>query len=176
LNVTWDGDNLHVAAPRLHFLTGKPLERLRDGATVVFLSQLTVFADSRTNLFRRTAERLVMSYDLWEERFAVTRLGTVARSKSHLTAEAAESWCLESLLIASSGMAPDRLFWLRFEMRAPDAKELSTVVRGDGISITGLIEMFSRNPGPEEPHWALEAGPLRLSELARAPVRSARNG
>ena len=34
LSATWDGDNLHVAAPQLHFLAGKPLERLKDGLSI----------------------------------------------------------------------------------------------------------------------------------------------
>jgi hypothetical protein len=176
LGVTWDGDNLHVSAPRLHFLTGKPLERLKDGASVVFLSQLTLFTDSRATVLRRVPDRLVLSYDLWEEKFSVTRLGVAGRTRSHLSADAAEAWCLESLLISASGLAPDRPFWLRFEMRTADAKELSSVVGEPGISITRLIEIFSRKPGPEEPRWMLDAGPLRLSELVRTPGRGSRNG
>jgi len=35
LLVSFDGDNLHVAAPGLHFLTGKPLSRLKDANTGV---------------------------------------------------------------------------------------------------------------------------------------------
>ena len=54
LNVTWDGDDLHVAAPQLHFLAGKPLDRLRDGAAVVFLTQLTLTTDNFTTSLRRT--------------------------------------------------------------------------------------------------------------------------
>ena len=36
LEIQYDGDNLHVSAPRLHFVIGKPLERLKDGALTVF--------------------------------------------------------------------------------------------------------------------------------------------
>ena len=61
-----------MAAPDLHFLTGKPLERLKDAATVTFLSQLTLFSDAQGTVFKRAAERLVVSYDLWEEKFSVT--------------------------------------------------------------------------------------------------------
>jgi hypothetical protein len=174
--VTWDGDNLHVSAPRLHFLTGKPLERLKDGASVVFLSQLTLFTDARRTVLRRVPDRLVLSYDLWEEKFSVSRLGGMPRTKSHLSASAAEEWCLESMVISASGLTPDSLFWLRFEMRPADARELSSVVGEPGISITRLIEIFSRKPGPEEPRWTLDAGPLRLSQLVRAPGRGTRNG
>jgi hypothetical protein len=48
LNVSSDGDSLHVTAPEFHFLTGKPLDRLKDGNTVVYVSQLTLFRDALT--------------------------------------------------------------------------------------------------------------------------------
>ena len=52
LTVTFDGDNLHVSSPDLHFLTGKPLERLKDGtATVQYLAHCS--RCSRTNTSRR---------------------------------------------------------------------------------------------------------------------------
>src|SRR5689334_2066738 len=70
LNVSFDGDNVRVAAPGLHFLTGKPLERLKDASTVTFLSQLTLFSDARGTIIKRVPERLVVSYDLWEEKFS----------------------------------------------------------------------------------------------------------
>src|SRR5581483_4721794 len=120
LFVSWDGDDLHVAAPQLHFLSGKPLERLKDGATVLYLSQLTLFADRFTTVMRRAPDRFAVSLDIWEERFSVTRLGGEARSASYLTAPAAESWCLENMAISSSGLMRDRDFWLRFELRAAD--------------------------------------------------------
>jgi hypothetical protein len=72
INVTYDGDNLHVSAPALHFLAGKPLDRLKDASTVVFLSQLTLFAGNRDAPFRKVPDRFVVSYDLWEEKFSVT--------------------------------------------------------------------------------------------------------
>src|SRR3974390_305192 len=73
LRVSSDGDNLHVTAPELHFLAGKPLARLKDGNTAVFLSQLTLFREETTSgprsIFRRAPERITVSYDVWEERF-----------------------------------------------------------------------------------------------------------
>src|SRR5581483_3694070 len=114
LEVSFDGDNLRVAAPGLHFLTGKPLERLRDGATVTFLSQLTLFSDAQGTVFKRVAERLVVSYDLWEEKFSVTIPGGGKRQIPHVSATQAESWCLENLAISALGLAPNRPFWLQF--------------------------------------------------------------
>ena len=102
LSVSFDGDNLRVGAPGLHFLTGKPLERLKDADTVVFLSQLTLFGDSRgATVLRRARERLIVSYALWEEKFAVSIPGAPVRSRSNLTAAQAEAWCFENLAVSA---------------------------------------------------------------------------
>ena len=165
--VTFDGDNLHVIVPRLHFLTGKPLDRLMDGASVAFLAQLTLFGEDHGTVIRRLPDRLVFSYDLWEEKFSVNRLGSVPRSASRLSMAAAEAWCLEDLQISASGLAPARPFWVKFELRTEDPKESSSVAGNAGISIARLIEMFSRKPSAGEPFWTLEAGPLRVADLVR---------
>jgi hypothetical protein len=174
LSASWDGDNIYVAAPQLRFLTGRPLERLKNGASVVFLSQLSIFTDSQGAVFRRLPERFVVSYDIWEEKFSVSRLGGAPRSASHLSAAGVEAWCLDSMAISASGLDPQRQFWLRFELRAADPKEHAAVLGEPGINITRLIEVFSRRPRSEQPQWSLEAGPLRLSQLRRAEGRSTR--
>jgi hypothetical protein len=174
LSVVWDGDDLHVAAPQLHFLAGKPLERLKDGASVVFLTQLTLTTDSFNSILRRTPERFVFSYDLWEERFSVTKLGPGQRTVAHLSAAAAEAWCLDNVAISASSLPPDHPFWLRFELRAADPKDEAAVIGEPGINLTRLIEMFSRRPRDQQPQWTAEAGPLRLGDLKRIVGRAAR--
>ena len=175
LRVTSDGDNLHVAAPQLHFLTGRPLARLRDGNVVVFLSQLTLFREDHVTAIRRKYERFTVSYDLWEEKFQV---GTAVdrRSASRLSLEDTETWCLDNLAISSLGLETQRPFWMRFELRAASEKEISALAGDTGISIRSLIEMFSRRPGADEGHWALNAGPLRLGDLPRTAARRIRIG
>jgi hypothetical protein len=175
LSLSFDGDDLHVAAPQLHFLSGRPLTRLQDGATVVFLSQLTIFRDDRGTVWRRNPERITVSYDVWEEKFSVI-VGSTNRRVSRLSAPAAETWCLNNLVISALGLAPERPFWVRFELRTADPKDLSGVVGDPGISIRGLIEVFSRKPGADQDHWTLDAGPLRLADLPRISVRGTRNG
>jgi hypothetical protein len=175
LRVTSDGDNLHVAAPQLHFLSGRPLARLKDGNVVVFLSQLTLFREDRVTTIRRKYERFTISYDLWEEKFQVG-MAMDRRSASRLSLEETESWCLENLAISSLGLETQRPFWLRFELRAASEKEISAVAGDTGISIRSLIEMFSRRAGPDEGHWALNAGPLRLGDLPRTAARRIRIG
>jgi len=166
LSVSFDGDDLHVAAPGLHFLTGRPLERLQDGATVVFLSQLTLFSDDRGSVFRRVPERLIVSYDLWEERFAVTIPGPYKRSVTSLTAAQAEAWCFDQLAISALGLQPDRPFWLKFELRTTERRELAGLLGDSGISLTSLIDIFS-HPAGGDISWSRSAGPLRLRDLPR---------
>jgi len=176
LSANWDGDNIHVTAPELHFLAGKPLERLKDGATVTFLSQLTISMDGNRTVFRRLPERFVMSYDVWEEKVKVTRLSGSPRSASHLSVAGAEAWCLQSMSISSTGIAPDRPIWLRFDLRVADPREEAAIVGEPGINITRMIELFSRRPRPEQPQWTVDAGPLRLMDIRKGERRGTRTG
>ena len=175
--VSFDGDNLHVAAPDLHFLTGKALDRLKNADTVVFLSQITLFSDERGTIFKPPSrDRFVVSYDLWEEKFSVTFPPPGRGSLSHLSAGQAEAFCLENLAASALGIAPDRPFWLRFELKAPSQRELSKVVGDSGISLSSMVELFSRKPGAGDPYWVRTAGPLRLADLARTTGRGPRIG
>jgi hypothetical protein len=176
LAVSFDGDNLRVAAPDLHFLVGKPLERLKDASTVTFLSQLTLFSDAHGTVFKRAAERLVVSYDLWEEKFSVTIPGGSKRHIPNVSAREAESWCLENLAISALGVERSRPFWLRFELRTADRHELASVVGDSGVSLSGLIDLFSRKPGAGEPSWVRTHGPFRLQDLPRTPSGRGRIG
>jgi hypothetical protein len=176
LAISFDGDNLRVAAPDLHFLTGKALERLKDAATVTFLSQITLFSDAHGTVFKRAAERLVVSYDLWEEKFSVTIPGGSKRHLPNASATEAESWCLENLAISAMGMERNRPFWLKFELRTADRRELASVVGDSGVSLSGLIDLFSRKPGAGEPSWTRMQGPFRLQDLPRTPSGRGRVG
>ena len=174
LSVTWDGDDLHVSAPQLHFLSGKPLDRLKNGSAVVFLTQLTLTTDNFTTSLRRIPERFVFSYDLWEEKFSVTKLGEGQRTVAHLSVAAAEAWCLDNVAISATGLPQDRPFWLRFELRAAEPKDEAAVIGESGLNLTRLIEIFSRRPRDQQPQWMADAGPLRLGELKRLVGRAAR--
>jgi hypothetical protein len=166
LDVSFDGDNLRVFAPGLHFLTGRPLERLKNADPVAFLSQITLYSDAHGTVFRRFPERLVVSYDLWEGKFSVTIPGPSKRSLPNATAAQAETWCLENMAISALGLAPDRPFWVQFELRTADRRELTSVMGDSGISLSALVDLFSRPPGGEL-HWSRSAGPFRLRDLPR---------
>lgn len=178
LAVSFDGDNLRVAAPGLHFLTGKPLQRLKDAATVTFLSQLTLFSDANGTVFKRSPiERLVVSYDLWEEKFSVTIPGGGKRGIPKVSAAEAEAWSMENLAISAMGVPQDRPFWLRFDLRTADRRDLGSVVGDSGLSLSSLmIDIFSRKPDAGEVSWRRDYGPFRLLDLPRTPSGRGRNG
>jgi hypothetical protein len=173
LRVRLDGDDLRIAAPQLRFLSGKPLEKLRDGASVVFLAQLSISTEVNAPAIKRAVDRFVVSYDVWEEKFAVTRTGL--ERETHLSPEAAESWCLEHMAIGIEGLAPDKPFWVRLELRAEDARDQAAVIGESGINLTRLIEVFSNPAHAQQMRWELTAGPMRLMELKRER-RGSRSG
>jgi hypothetical protein len=172
LAVSFDGDNLHISSPDLHFLSGKPLQRLTEGGTVVYFGRLTLFRDPFLTPFRRTDARFVVSYDIWsKDKFSVSMPEPTPRTVL-LPASAAEAWCIENLAINASGLPPDRPFWLLLDLRTVPRKDLSQVLGDSGISIKNFfIEFFSRQPGTDDPQWTRPAGPLRLADLVRPPGR-----
>jgi hypothetical protein len=177
LTATYDGDNLYPLAPSLHFLTGKVLDRLRDSADIqVFGSQLTLFHEDGGAPVRQARARFVVSYSIWEEKFKVAIPGSAARSAEGLSAAEAEAWCLENVAISASGLAPDKPFRMRFELRSVQPRDLSRVMGDLGISLTNMIEIFSRKAGADEFHRTLETDWLRLISLPRLSGRPARRG
>ena len=102
-------------------------------------------------------------------------ISTATRSRPGMTASQAEAWCLESLAISAAGLAPDRPFYLRLEMRAAGPKEQFSNVMADPVR--AFIELLSRKAGPGEQHWGpLDSRPLRLTDLVRVPGPGARTG
>lgn len=167
LRPRWTGDFLEISAPSLHFLTGQQLERLRNGAAVPFDFQLTLSAGPSSPMLYRSLERFVVSYDLWEERFSVVRLRNFRRSAPHLTATAAETWCLENIGIPANSVPGDKTLWLKLEIRSAESKQVAAIPDDGGISLTTLVEIFSRPTRNPQDHWVRESAPFHLSELRR---------
>ena len=158
-----DGE-LRVSAPHLHFLTGRTLQRLHDGVSLPFDFQLSVAAGLQANVIERSFDRFVVSYDLWEEKFSVMRPRSIRRSSPRLSAIGAESWCLENLSVRVAGLPSDRDLWARLEIRGADAKQGSPLA-DPGISLTSLIEVFSRPARGQQEHWVLESAPFRIADV-----------
>jgi hypothetical protein len=158
------GDAVTVRAPGLGFIKGEPLLRLKDGRTVRVDLDLAVLPGPGGSAVAHGRQTYVLSYDLWEERFAVTMAGTPGKSASYLTAPAAEAWCVEQLTVPVSSigrLARDTPFWVRLEYRVLDG-EGSSASDDAGLSLRGLIEAFSRRPKANAWTHSIEAGPFRL--------------
>jgi hypothetical protein len=91
LTVDAVGDVLRIRAPGFSFLKGDPLARLKDGRSVrVELAAMVLPAPGKSPA-ATTRRIFALSYDLWEERFAVTAVDKRSQSVSHLMAAAAEA-------------------------------------------------------------------------------------
>jgi hypothetical protein len=166
LIVTFDGDNLHVSSLGVHFLQGKSLTRLKDGSTVEYVAAIALYRDTFVTQFKRSEAHFLVSYDVWGtgDVFAVSTPGPPARRAVNLTLSATETWCLESLGVVTTGIAPDLQFWLQLDLRAVPPK-LSPVLGPSGINVD-MVEVFT--PGADE-RQTFRTGPLRLADLVRTP-------
>jgi hypothetical protein len=158
------GDLVTVQAPGLGFIKGEALARLKDGRSVRVDLDLTVLPGPGGAPAARGRQAYVVSYDLWEERFAVTLAGPPPRSVAYLTASAAEAWCMEQLTIPVSAFGALRAapFWIRLEYRILDGDRAGTGDDGSGLSLKSMIEALSRRPKTTSLTHAIEAGPFRL--------------
>jgi hypothetical protein len=158
------GDVLKIRAPGLGFVTGEPLARLKDGRSVrVELAALVLPAPGKSPA-AATRRIFALSYDLWEERFAVTTVEKRAESVSHLALAAAEEWCVEQLTIpikALGSLGRDLPFWVRLEYRILDEEGTSDPA-DTRYTLGGLIDALSRRRKTDSSTHALESGPFRL--------------
>jgi len=160
-------DQLHIAAPRLRFLAGDALTRLRDGATVQYEFQLTARTERNGRVVARTLEKFAVSYDLWEEKFAVTKLGASPRTVTHLSAAAAETWCLDNTSIPIAALSGSQPLWIRLDYQAVTATSSEDAQENSVFTLTGLIDIFSRRARSDQLRGFEEAGPVRLESLKK---------
>ena len=178
MKVLYDGDNLHVAAPNLHFLAGQPLERLKYGDVVAYVAQLELLNEARTAVVRPQKGRFVVSYALWEEKFSVTQLGNTpgspVRTVEGLSLAATETWCFDNLTMSTLGLERNLYYWLRLELRTGTARDFADETK-IGISIHDLIDLLGRK-NTEVTHWGPLETRVRLADLPRLAGRGSRNG
>jgi hypothetical protein len=158
------GDALKIRAPGFSFLKGDPLARLKDGRAVRVELAALVLAGPGKSPTAATRRTYSLSYDLWEERFAVTAVDARPQSVSHLTLAAAEAWCVEQLTIplrAFGTLGRDLPFWIRLEYRMLDG-DASPDPADSGYTLQALIEALSRRRKTESAPPPLEGGPFRL--------------
>ena len=160
------GGVLRVQAPGFGVIEGDVLDRLRDGRSLRLDFELAVLAEPAGSAVTKARQSFNLSYDLWEERFAVARIGTPPRSVSHLRLKESEAWCLDYLTVPLTELrrfGPSSPFWLRLEYRVPE--EISTP-ESDGsasFSLRNLIDALSRKRRDSQVGKSLQAGPFRLS-------------
>jgi hypothetical protein len=175
LTVRLDGDYLRINLPHLDFLKGKPLERLKDGASVAFVGQLSISTSPNSlNPIARSIGRFALSYDIWEERFSVTRIGDIRRTASHLPQQNVENWCIDNLAIDRSDLPVDKDFYVQLDLRAEDPRDQLGIIGDPGINLTRLIELFGRPPRSPQERWLLNSGPYRLADLKKSEIRGTR--
>ncbi len=164
LVVERQGDRLRLSAPQFHFLEGRPLEQLHDGAALPFVFSVSVEPANWGGRSLHLQERFVISYDLWEEKFSVVREGQPRRAVSHLTAAAAEAWCLDSLALPVSAVPAAKSFVVKLAGSVVDVEEAQA--GGDRSTLSTLIDFFSRKgAAAAPPRWELVSKPLRLADL-----------
>jgi hypothetical protein len=166
------GNFVRISAPGFRFLSGKPLERLKNGGSVSYMAQVSISTDAFRTVETRALTRFALSYDIWEEKFSAVRfplsqLEEPARKSAPVSSLAVQNWCLDNLTIDVSRIMLDRQIWVRLELRAEDNRDTGGLIGEPGISISRLIDLFSRPPRPSQDHWQLDAGPFRLMDLKR---------
>jgi hypothetical protein len=172
LTIAAAGDVVKVRAPGWPFLTAEPLARLKEGRTVrVELTVLALAAPGKSPV-ATIRQIFSVSYDLWEERFAVTAAGAHAVAASHLTEAAAEAWCIEQLAVPIASLAgvDDRRFWIRLECRILDGDAASGADEDAGLTLQRLIDLLSRRRPAEPPARALDGGPFRVPARGGGPA------
>lgn len=165
VTVNRSGDAMTVRAPGFSFIKGEPLSRLKNGRSLRVDLELHVLSEPGGTAAAQTKQTFVLSYDLWEERYAVTMAGKAPKSTAYLTSSAAEAWCLEQLTMSVSSMGAfgqDSQFWVRLGYRIPEREVQPESGNGGVYSLQGLIDAFS--PRRKEKEWShsIEAGPFRL--------------
>ena len=165
LTVTSASGLVQVRAPGLRLIEGELLARLKDGQAVRVDFHVSVFAKPGAAPSVQHRQTLVLSYDLWEERFAVTSTDAPSRSASHLTSAAADAWCVEQLAFPVSSLGPlarNLPFWIRLDYRVRN--DVSAERDEGGLTLQGLIDLLSRRRRTGDVSHTIEAGPFRVKE------------
>ena len=158
-------DQLRFIAPKAHFVAGHTLERLKEGNAVPVNFHATLAVGSRQNIVERLVESFVISYDLWEERFKVVRLSQ-RTSASNLTAQQTEAWCFNNLGISLANIPKNQPLYFKLDIRTDDSSSHTPLfTSADNFNLTALVNLFSRPPERQQPHWTMETGPFAYADL-----------
>jgi hypothetical protein len=164
LTVRAAGDMLQVRGSGLRLIEGVVADHLKDGRSVRVDFEMTIFDKAQGAAVTQNRQSFTLSFDLWEQRYAVTRTGAPRRSISHLMSRDAEAWCLENLsipLTALGRFARDLPFWVRLEYRVQDQPSPAPEP-GPLFALGTLIDALSRRRAEEALGQSFESGPFRI--------------
>ena len=166
LTVRVVGDMLHLRASGLGLIEARVADHLRDGRAVRVDFAVVVLEKAGGRSIAQATQSFNLSFDIWEQRYAVTKLGATPRSVSHLTARDAESWCVDNVTVPLSAMGRigrDMPFWVRLEYRVPDPMPVANADDDSTFTLGRLINVLSRRRQDHEAARAIEGGPFRLN-------------
>ena len=166
LTVRAAGDMLQVRGSGLRLIEGVVSDHLKDGRSVRVDFEMTILDRAQGAAITQHRQSFTLSFDLWEQRYAVTRTGAAPRSISHLAARDAEAWCLENLSLPLTSLgrfARDLPFWVRIEYRVQDQPSAAPEA-GPLFALGTLIDALSRRRGDEALGRSFEAGPFRVGD------------
>jgi hypothetical protein len=157
------GGSVSVRAPGFGFIKGEALARLRDGRSVRVDLELAILSKPGEPPVAGSRRTCVLSYDLWEERFAAGVADDPPRATSNRTVADAEGWCIEQLTVpvgALGSLGSDRPLWVRLDSRVQDGS--AAPAQDDGTGLRWLIETLGRRRKADALTRTIEAGPLML--------------
>jgi len=159
------GDMLHVRAAALGMIEGRVADHLRDGRAVRVDFALAVLENAGGRVIAQGTQSFNLSFDIWEQRYAVTRVGTTPRSVSHLTSKDAESWCIDNITVPLATLgrfARDSPFWVRLDFHVHDPTPPANDDDNSTFTLGRLINVLSRRRQDQELARTIEGGPYRL--------------
>jgi hypothetical protein len=155
------GDHLNLAAPQLHFISGKALEKLENGSTVTYVMMLAIVSEhSKKQVFHA---RFVVSYDLWEEKYSVVKMPD-GLTVSRLKAPMAEAWCLENMPVPIRSISERQPFMIRLGCTVEE-DAANQDGKNSGVIFGDLVDIFGRKKQEAPQRWEISAGPFRLEDL-----------
>lgn len=164
VGVKLDGEQLKVSVPQLRFVGTEVLQRLRNGIAVNYVFKVGISSSRISKPTSESIYRFVISYDIFEEKFAVSRIEPNPRSITHLSEAAAEQWCLDSIAVPVGALPADQSFWVTMEYQTVEPKAATD----SSESIIGqLIDVFSKKAQREESRGTVIGGPFSVSDLRK---------
>jgi hypothetical protein len=167
LKVHLNGDQLHVDAPDLRFLSEAALARLHDGATVIYRFRVTVSATKTGKATSEYTYHCVFSFDILEEKFKVSRQEPGYRSASHLSESAARDLCLDSLTIPVMNVSTNQAFWVSIEYQMEDRQASADRAAPRSVLDTLVTIFGQKNKSTPPPVDMLRGGPFRMEDLRK---------